>query len=354
MSRPVTSPPRTPWLELGLLFAGSRALVFQWDCGWFRSVARDGYFLHPGKASNIAFFPLYPMLMRWFGAVLGGPEAAGFLVSNAAFFGAIILLWKLVERDAAQSNGGVLPGDGDLAVRLLAFGPVSFFFSTVYSESTFLFLALACVYAGRCRRWWIAGLAGFAAALARNAGLLLCVPLLIELLAEPPRDEAAAPPRRWIHVAACLLPAMGIVVWSAHLWWRFGDPLLFLKVQRAWGRHLDWPWRSFNRQNLGFTPPFYNWWFVAHSATAVALLVAGFFARLRPSYLALAAAMVLLDFSATHLEAIPRLLSVIFPLYISGAVLLRGRPAAASLVLAASAALLAFSTLLFTNGYWFT
>ena len=373
--------PHTPWFELGLLFAGSRVLIaliarlgvaivepgrferktaglaqlfFHWDSGWFLAIAQDGYHYDPAKGSPIAFFPLYPMLMRALGPLLGGPTVAGFLISNAAFFAAIALLWRLVERDAARGQGGVRRGDGGRAVRLIVFGPVSFFFSTVYSESLFLFLAVACVYAGRSRRWWLAGLAGFAAALTRNAGLLLCIPLLLELFAAERDGKAPPAGRRWRQAAACLFPAMGIVAWSGYLAWRFGDPLLFLKVQHAWGRSLSWPWRSFYRTNLGFNPPFYNWWFVGHAAAGIGLLMLGFAARLRPSYLALAAAMLLLNLSATHLEAIPRFLSVIFPLYIAGAVFVRRTPAAEPLALAASAALLAFSTLLFTNGYWFT
>ena len=106
--------PHTPWFELGLLFAGSRVLIaliarlgvaivepgrferktaglaqlfFHWDSGWFLAIAQDGYHYDPAKGSPIAFFPLYPMLMRALGPLLGGPTVAGFLISNAAFLG---------------------------------------------------------------------------------------------------------------------------------------------------------------------------------------------------------------------------------------------------------------------------
>ena len=35
-----------------------------WDSGWYFDIARHGYYANPNGQSSIAFFPLYPMLMR--------------------------------------------------------------------------------------------------------------------------------------------------------------------------------------------------------------------------------------------------------------------------------------------------
>ncbi|HUJ72186.1 MAG TPA: hypothetical protein VLZ30_08065, partial [Verrucomicrobiae bacterium] len=36
----------------------------QWDTRWYLSIIRQGYSYHPGMECNVAFFPLYPMLVR--------------------------------------------------------------------------------------------------------------------------------------------------------------------------------------------------------------------------------------------------------------------------------------------------
>ena len=381
MESPRASAPRTPWLELAALFVGSRGLIAlvgwlspmilapgkfhgdastfverfaRWDASWFMAIADQGYSYSPGNETTVAFFPFYPLLLRLTGWLPGGLVAAGFLVSNLALFGAAVLLWKLIEGDAADGDRAFGPGDGSRAARLLLFGPVSIFFSLIYSEATFLFLLLASLYAARRQQWLVAGLAGLGAALTRNAGLLLAAPLLIEyydLRLRAPHFQRSRPA---LPAALCLLPLAGIVLWGLFLLWRFGDALLFLKAQAAWGRHLTPPWTAFTRLNLQNFPLFHQWWFVGHAAVAAVLLAAGYWAKLRPSYLALATLMLLLNISATHLEAIPRLVSVIFPLYAGGACVLRRWPAAEVPVLGVSAGLLALSTALFVNGYWFT
>jgi len=374
----MSAPTRIPWLEIAAYFLGSRALILligllsplvvapgqyfegprpfpgvfvRWDTGWFLAIANQGYFHIPNGESPVAFFPLYPLLVRAVGWLLpGGTLAAGFLVSHLALFGAVVLLWRLAEEKAAEGGSGLAPGDGSRAVRFLLFGPVSLFFSLIYSESTFLFLAVACLYAAHRQVWWLAGLAGLGAALTRNVGLFLVAPLLIEYFELRLRAPWFRRDRPILGAWPCLLPVLGILIWSGYLGWRFGNPLLFTEVQGAWERQLTWPWESFRSR----FEPFYEWWFTGHALVALGLFVLALVLRLRSSLVVLAGLMLLLNLSAAHLEAIPRLTSVIFPLYLALAALLRRRSELDLPAFALSAALLSFSTVLFVNGYWFT
>jgi len=68
-------------------------LPARWDTGWYMGVAIDGYSWAPSRATqqqNIAFFPAYPMLIRY-GSLLVGRETmwTGVVISWAAFFGAL-------------------------------------------------------------------------------------------------------------------------------------------------------------------------------------------------------------------------------------------------------------------------
>src|SRR5512140_1084197 len=54
-----------------------------WDTGWYVGIADGGYAsgpIGPGQV-NTVFFPLYPLLMRWTGKLVGGSFNGGLLVS---------------------------------------------------------------------------------------------------------------------------------------------------------------------------------------------------------------------------------------------------------------------------------
>jgi hypothetical protein len=378
---PAPDRPPVPWTELILLFLASRALfllvawlsplvvtrgrfaghpgdlaadLHRWDSNWYIIIAQSGYATYEaGAQSAVAFFPLYPMAMRALGAVVGNLDLAGYLISNAALFGAVVLMWRLAEDWGRAPDGRPVPGDGSRSVRLLLFGPVSFFFSLIFSEATFLFLTLLCFHAMHRRIWWLAALAGFAAALTRNAGLLLAIPMLLEYFQVSLKAPHFRRHRPWGGVALASAPLAGLAAWAWYLGWKFGDPLIFAKVQEAWGRRLSWPWDTFRTTWIRHAP-FYRFWFIGHALAGLALVAAAAFLRMRPSLVAFAGLAVLLNVSAGHLEAVPRLLSSVFPLYMAGAAVTRRWPKLGALLLELSVVLLVFSTILYANGYWFT
>jgi hypothetical protein len=47
-----------------------------WDSGWYFDIARQGYYFNPAGESSIAFFPLYPLLMRAVAWPFGGSDKA--------------------------------------------------------------------------------------------------------------------------------------------------------------------------------------------------------------------------------------------------------------------------------------
>jgi hypothetical protein len=81
---------------------------------------------------------------------------------------------------------------------LLAFSPMAFFFSAVYSESLFLALSVGCIYLARRGRWGLACGLGALAAASRNTGVLLVVPLALLYLYGPREDSAARAGVGWL------------------------------------------------------------------------------------------------------------------------------------------------------------
>jgi hypothetical protein len=155
---------------------------------------------------------------------------AGILVSNLALIGALIAVWLY-----AESYGG-----RPLARRtlfLLAIFPASFFFSVAYSESVFLLVTAWTLLLLRRGRFAAAGGFGFFAALARPPGLLVGVPFLVEAW----RQRGRGPWAFFRRVAWAALILAGLAAFMGYLWWRFDDPLLFLRAQDAWNHARELP-----------------------------------------------------------------------------------------------------------------
>jgi Mannosyltransferase (PIG-V) len=155
----------------------------RWDAVWYATIAQDGY-PDPSDNAKAAFFPLYPVLMRAVGWIVGSPLLAGVLLSLACFLVALALLHRLVTIELGHD-------DARGTLLLVAFFPAAFFFSAVYAESLFLALTVGALLAARQGRWAWAGVVGGLAAATRNGGLLLLVPLALLLLYGPRADRLA-------------------------------------------------------------------------------------------------------------------------------------------------------------------
>ena len=143
-----------------------------------------------------------------------------------------------------------------LAVLLIAFCPMAYFFSALYSESLFLALAVGCVWLGRTGRWGWAGVLGGLAAAERATGITLVVPLVSLYLYGPRVDRAPAFPlanRRWLRrvlpryrpgpkLAWVLLVPAGLGAYSLALALLTGDGLApFHATGTFWFRHFAGP-----------------------------------------------------------------------------------------------------------------
>ncbi|MDP9412201.1 MAG: glycosyltransferase family 39 protein [Actinomycetota bacterium] len=208
-----------------------------WDGAWYSQIATEGY----GERSpeSTAFFPLYPVLLRFGSALPGGPALWGVLISLLCTALALFFVYRIAERlfDARAARAATLA---------LAFFPTAFFLNAVYTEALFLALTAGAVWAAGVRRdLLLAGVFGALAAATRNVGVLLMIPLLFEWMRQ--RREFG---RRGL-LGVALVP-MGLAGYALFLWMRFGEPLLFARQQRAyWEREPTSPlttagdaWRS--------------------------------------------------------------------------------------------------------------
>ena len=141
-------------------------LQARWDTDFYYSIATTGYHWNPAVFlhQNVVFFPLYPLLMRWGGALLGGhPLLAGTIVSLAAFAGAVSVLYRLAAHELGEEKAWPV-------ILLMSTYPYAVFYSVAYTESLFLFLTVSAFYALRRGYLLPAALAGLGAGLTRPNG----------------------------------------------------------------------------------------------------------------------------------------------------------------------------------------
>jgi hypothetical protein len=154
--------------SLGSLGNVLAAPALRWDGIWYVTIAEHGY-RRPGLTP---FFPLYPLLMRVLAWVVRSYVLAGVLVSVASFAIALALLHRLTKQELGARVA-------DTTVLLLAFAPLSLFFTAVYTESLFLALLVGTFYLAREQRFVLASLTAAAAALTHIEGVLLVAPLAL-------------------------------------------------------------------------------------------------------------------------------------------------------------------------------
>ncbi|HZL64689.1 MAG TPA: hypothetical protein VFD50_07095, partial [Thermoleophilia bacterium] len=151
----------------------------------------------------------------------------GIVISLVSYGVAMVLLYKLTK----ELFG---PTVAAWTVALISWFPTSVVFSAVYSESLFLMLTVAAFWFATRRRWFLAGLAGLLAALTRNSGLLLVVPLLL-LYGRECGWSLRRVSLRWprdLRLGLLLLVPAGLLLYMGYLQARFGKPLLFSTVEK--------------------------------------------------------------------------------------------------------------------------
>ncbi len=327
----------------------------RFDALWYLAIARDGYpAAHPdgGIPGAVAFFPGYPLLVGLLGRLLAGSYLlAASLISFAAAVVAFAGIHRLVELETRD------PDLARRAVVLLALFPTSFFLFAPYSEAVFLAASAWGLVLLRERRWLLAAWPIAGAALTRNVGLLLVVPVLLEAWRQ--RREGSGP-RPWTVAVPLGAAALGLLTMASLGAARYGSVLAAFDVQSGWQRELTWPWVSlldavrFGIGDLGRYATGYHSLDVLVFVPVLAAVL--WLVRRAPAtygYHALAHVLVWLvyPFAQRPLMSTPRFALAVAPLTWAFAAWTRGR-ASESAWAAASGALLGLHLLLFVGWYY--
>lgn len=326
----------------------------RWDTGFYLSIAESGYRYEGERLPSVAFFPLLPVLVRGFGALLGDPLLAGLLVTNLALLGAAVLLYRLAQAAWGQ-------GVAERAVWYLLIFPTSFFGSAIYTESLFLLFAILALYMARRRIWLGAAMAGVLAGLTRFLGILVIPLLFFEWLGQHRQAQDRKKGIAWGQLAACAAPLLGSGAYMLYLQLVFGDALAFSRASAAWGRVASTPLQAvsglFERPMQGWMAalaagalPLDNWLDLLFVLSFIILGVVLLFQR-RWSEGAFVLSGALLPLNSGLLMSQRRYVWVLFPAFI---LLARwgANPWVDRAITAISLLGLGLFTALFANWYW--
>jgi hypothetical protein len=210
-------------------------LLYDWQWGdsdHYVFLAQHGYGL---KWEETAFFPVYPLLIRAFDAVVpGNGFVASLVVSSLAGYATLALMHRLTAYELGEEIAG-------RAVYYMAAFPLAFFLNIGFNTSVYLLAVLGALYCARRGVWWAAGLCAGVASGTRSAGVIVGLVLLYEYLRQ----------RRWrlravrADVLFLGLAPSGLVAFTAFCWWKFGNPREYMSSQGYWGRRLGPPWEGF-------------------------------------------------------------------------------------------------------------
>jgi hypothetical protein len=206
-------------------------LPARWDTGWYLGIATEGYrYLANARADfqqNIAFFPAFPMAVRYL-SVLFGRELlwTGVAISLVSFYLALVYFLRLARELLKDEERAVT------AVTLLALYPFAVYFSAAYTEGLFLLTLTGAVYhfhkneLGRAAMW------GFVCGLTRPNGALLSVVLALMAITAPANRANTLVTR----LLAASAPGVGMLTFSAFIYRLTGHPFMWTMQNEAWGR----------------------------------------------------------------------------------------------------------------------
>lgn len=306
-----------------------------WDGGHYLGIAQTGY----SEQFQYAFFPLYPLAIKLLNQVTQNYLLAAILISIAATFLGLHLLYKMVAIDFDKKIA-------EKTVLALLFFPTSFFLLTAYSEGLFLFLVIVAFYFLRQNKLFWASVAVALASATRLVGLAVVFALWIDVLTKQGLNR-----KNWY----ILLAPSGFILYCIFLYQQTGDPFYFITAENHWLRTLVTPgvgfWETLTNISSGglSTINFSIFLDLIFAIFGVGFAIRAF--RFLPTSFAIYSLIsVGIPLLTPTLSSMPRFLLPIFPIFILVA-LIKNRYVGLFFQVI-SIMLLAIFTALFSAGYW--
>lgn len=303
--------------------AGSMILdvLTSWDGIWYMRIVRRGYpsyvpdrITYDDPEARVAFFPLYPNLVRVVDRVLPGGDTFAALFVNFVLGAVFVVLVGLLARHWFG------PSAARPAMVVCALFPGSFVLSFAYSEALLLALAAGCLLALAHERWIAAGVLAALGTATRPNGVALVVAVAVAALVSLRRERTW----RWRPLFAVAVAPLGFVAFQAWIDRHTGESRVWFRVQgEAWKEGASFGLTAIRNTLEAFTKPLTS---PTDLITAVSFILTLFFVwlawkrRLPAAATAYSATIVALMLLPATVTARPRFLFTAFPLFVVAAV----------------------------------
>lgn len=304
----------------GTFWTSLERLWVRWDGAHYLSIAQKGYLTTGDERNFIVFYPLYPALTKVLGVLLGGRYfLAGITLSVLSFSLGCYFLYRLA--DELWGSRAALR-----SVLLACAFPATHFFGAPMSEGLFFLLSISAVFYIRKHKFILGGVLGALAALTRNFGVLLVIPLACEIFTAKPRGKRLA-----AGLSGIFIVLLGTFSYLALNYAVTGNMFTFLEIQKShWQQQFQFPYKSLKSiveyvfANKQEWPRLAALWIPQLFSITVFLAAFSLGGAALPAPLMLySAAYIFVALSPSWLLSAPRYLLPLFPVYISLSMLLR-------------------------------
>ncbi|MCF7669347.1 MAG: hypothetical protein K9N48_06180 [Verrucomicrobia bacterium] len=215
-----------------------------WDAAHYLYLSVEGY---DKGVNSCAFYPLWPMLIRWSNGLTGANHiVVGMVLANLFSLVGWVVFFAIVARRFDERTAL-------WALALLIIFPGSLFYQFIYSESLFFMLLMLLWFGLERQRDTLAWIAGFLLPLTRGVGVFCVLPIGWYWLMRQRWDWL----NKWnwlkeehYRVSTCeqdtgdegelMVLAAPILGWAAYLtlmWNMTGNPFEGIVAQKHWGVH---------------------------------------------------------------------------------------------------------------------
>ena len=197
------------------------------DVGFYRQIIHEGYVssLVDGVQANVAFFPLFPILVKTL-MLLGLPEISGVYLNQILLFGTFIILFMYI-----QENYNLIIAK--FAILFLSIAGENIYFMTLYSESSYLFFSVLSIYLlSKNKLGWASICSGLLSA-NRFIGFVMVVPIFFKSI----RQNSL-----WKTLLYCVISVSGLLIFMLYLHFHVHDFLAFYHIQNVWRHTLELSW----------------------------------------------------------------------------------------------------------------
>ena len=227
------------WYISDAIYGQSHPWTFHFlfkDADYYLGIAQHGYpatlpspWHNSPVNARVAFFPLFPALIRLASYLTGGNyPVAGLIAQIAAGAASAVGVWAVAVRLRGRRVA-------DRAVMLYCLFPGAMTFSLLYSEPLAVAISAVAILALLDRRWLLAGIAGAAATAERPTLIVLVVVSGVAAI------QAIWTRREWTALLAPALTPLGVLAFFAYLGHQYHDYKFWFGVEAdGWHQHLGW------------------------------------------------------------------------------------------------------------------